>query len=180
MANEPASLDTLLAGHGYTDYRLVDPRKIVVSQWVRMKCLYGCKSYGKVASCPPNTPSVPECRQFFDEYRTGILLHFEKRVERPEDRHAWSREVNHALLALERAVFLAGHKKAFLLFMDSCGLCPDCAATRSACKNPQSARPSPEGMAVDVFSTVARYGYPIDVLSEYSQAMNRYAILLVE
>jgi hypothetical protein len=35
-------------------------------------------------------------------------------------------------------------------------------------------------MAIDVFSTVRQYGYPIEVLSDYSQAMNRYAFLLVE
>jgi hypothetical protein len=35
-------------------------------------------------------------------------------------------------------------------------------------------------MAVDVFSTVRGYGYPIEVLADYSQAMNRYAFLLIE
>ena len=33
-------------------------------------------------------------------------------------------------------------------------------------------------MAVDVYSTVLRAGYPIEVLSDYNQAMNRYAFLL--
>ncbi len=31
----------------------------------------------------------------------------------------------------------------------------------------------------DVFSTVRQHGYPIGVLSEYSQAMNRCAFLLI-
>jgi hypothetical protein len=35
-------------------------------------------------------------------------------------------------------------------------------------------------MAVDVFSTVRRIGYPIEVLADYRQAMNRYAFLLIE
>jgi hypothetical protein len=35
-------------------------------------------------------------------------------------------------------------------------------------------------MAMDVYSTVRPYGYPIEVLSDYSQAMNRYAFLLIE
>jgi hypothetical protein len=34
-------------------------------------------------------------------------------------------------------------------------------------------------MAVDVFSTARAAGYPIEVLSDYDQTMNRYAILLV-
>ena len=109
-----------------------------------------------------------------------MILHFRKKVARPEDRHAWSKKVNLALLKLERAVFLAGYPKAFLLFMDSCSLCADCSGSREECKNPKAARPSPESMAVDVFSTVKQYDYSIEVLWDYSQAMNRYAFLLIE
>ena len=42
------------------------------------------------------------------------------------------------------------------------------------------ARPSPEALAVDVFGTVRSLGFPIEVLSDYDQTMNRYAFLLVE
>ena len=175
-----ARLEALFAAHGYQDFKWIDPGDIVVSHWVRMKCMYGCKSYGKNASCPPNVPSVGECQRFFGEYKRAALLHFERKVDKPEDRHAWSRKVNHKLLQLERAVFLAGHHKAFLLAMDSCGICAACPGTREACKNPQAARPSPESMAVDVFATVRRHGYPIEVLPDYAQAMNRYALLLIE
>jgi hypothetical protein len=35
-------------------------------------------------------------------------------------------------------------------------------------------------MAVDVFSTVRAAGYPIQVLSDPTQEMNRYAFLLIE
>jgi hypothetical protein len=35
-------------------------------------------------------------------------------------------------------------------------------------------------MAMDVFATVRKIGYPIQVLSDYSQEMNRYAFLLIE
>jgi predicted metal-binding protein len=178
--NNHAELEALFAEHGYTDFKWINPEDIIVSQWVRIKCTFGCGNYGHNASCPPNVPSVPECRQFFNEYRTAVVFHFEKRVDKPEDRHTWSRGVNEGLLKLEREVFLAGYAKAFLLFMDSCYLCDDCPGVRKKCKNPRSARPSPESMAVDVFATVRTYGYPIQVLSEYTQAMNRYAFLLIE
>ena len=101
-------------------------------------------------------------------------------VDKPKDRHTWSREVNQELLKLERAVFLAGHERAFLLFMDSCELCSKCEGARGDCKHPRSARPSPEAMAMDVFSTVKKIGYPIEVLADYDRAMNRYAFLLIE
>jgi predicted metal-binding protein len=145
-----------------------------------MKCVFGCSEYGRNACCPPNTPSVPECRRFFDEYKTAAIFHFQKTVDRPEDRGAWTRQVNMALLEVEREVFLSGYQKAFLLFMDSCRICSECVGERAECKNLVSARPGPESMAVDVFATARQFGYPIEVLSDYSQEMNRYAFLLIE
>ncbi len=179
MADNPA-LEALFEKHDFVDYKWLDPRAIVVAQWVRLKCMFGCREYGRNACCPPSVPTVPECRQFFDEYSTSAVFHFEKSVDAPEDRHEWSRGVNANLVALERAVFLAGYQKAFLLYMDSCGRCKECAGGREECKDPRAARPTPEAMAVDVFSTVRRIGYSIDVLTDYCQAMNRYAFLLIE
>jgi predicted metal-binding protein len=173
-------LEPLFEEHGFTDFRWIEPTKVIVSQWVRMKCMFGCPEYGSNASCPPNVPSVQECRRFFDEYHTAAVFHFAKRVDQPEDRHAWTREVNLALLELERKVFLSGYEKAFLLFMDNCGLCAECVGAREECKNPKSSRPTPEAMAMDVYATVRQYGYHIQVLSDYSQEMNRYAFLMIE
>ena len=173
-------IEELLDRHGYSDYKWIAPESIVVSEWVRMKCMYGCSEYGKNACCPPNTLPVAECRRFFDEYKTAVIFRFEKKVDKPEDRKQWSRQVNQGLSKLEREVFLAGYQKAFLLFMDSCQLCSDCTTLRADCKNAIMARPAPEAMAVDVFATAHASGYPIEVLSDYSQAMNRYAFLLVE
>lgn len=179
MADRRA-LEQVIHGHGYTDFKWIDPKDIVVAQWVRMKCRYGCSDYGTNPSCPPNVPSVAECRQFFDEYSSAVIFHFQKRVDAPQERYSWSGSVNRGLLKLEREFFLLGHEKAFLVFMDCCQLCSDCAGTSALCRNPEAVRPSPEGLAVDVFSTVKRYGLPIEVLSDYTQPMNRYAFLLVE
>jgi len=181
----PASGDTepfeqLFRARGYQDFRWIDPQRIVVAQWVRMKCTFGCGEYGKCAVCPPNTPSVPECERFFREYTRAVLFHFAKTVAHPEDRRAWGRDVNRKLLDLERAVFLAGCPKAFLLFMDSCHLCETCAPTRGECRNPKLARPGLDALAIDVFSTVRACGYPIEVLTDFGQEMNRYALLLVD
>ena len=128
---------------------------------------------------PPNVPSVSECERFFQEYCDAVIFRFEKAVSRPEDRHVWSKKVNIKLAALERDVFLAGFERAFLLYMDSCCICADCEVTREACKQPRTARPSPEALGVDVYSTVRQFGFPIEVRTDYSQKMNRYAFLMV-
>ena len=120
----------------------------------------------KNCSCPPNVPSVSDCRQFFNEYKSAGIIHFAKTVDKPEDRHSWIPMVNGHLVALEREVFLSGYQKAFVLVLDNCSLCEDCVEARSECKNPKFARPTPEAMAVDVYSTVLNHDYTIQVLSD--------------
>jgi len=174
------NLEKLLAKHGIKDFKWIDPKSIVVSHWVRMKCMFGCGEYGRTATCPPQVPSVEECSKFFRDYRQAVIIHFEKTVAKPEDRHAWTRTVNLRLVELEREVFLSGCEKAFLLFMDSCTICAQCAGKREACIEPRKARPTPEAMAVDVYATVRKAGYPIQVLARTDEAMNRYAFLLID
>ena len=173
-------LEIIFKETGFNDYKWIDPKQIVVSTWVRMKCMFGCSEYGHSAACPTNTPSVSECKQFFQEYDTAVIFHFRKIVDKPEDRHAWTTKVNSELLKIERAVFLSGFEKTFLLFMDTCHSCQNCTGKRETCHEPKLSRPAPESMAVDVFSTVKKFGYPIEVLTDYSKEMNRYAFLMIK
>lgn len=174
------NLDIIFKERGYRDYKWIDPKKIIVAQWVRMKCMFGCSGYGKLASCPPNVPSVTECESFFKEYSLGVIFRFNKKLDDPEKRHGWSKTVNMKLFKLERDVFLAGHERAFLLFMDSCSVCKECTGKRNECNEPIISRPSPEGLAMDVYSTVRQFGLPIEVRTDVNQEMNRYAFLLVQ
>jgi predicted metal-binding protein len=175
-----AELEKLFEKHGFTDFKWIKPKDIVVAPWVRMKCMFGCANYGRNATCPPNVPSVAECREFFDDYTEGVLFHFEIAFEKPEDRHAWARQINLALMEVEKEVFWAGYEKTVSLYLGRCNFCSDCPGVREECRNPQIARPSPEAMGVDVFSTVRQCEYPIEVLTDYSQSMNRYTFLLIE
>jgi len=173
------ALDPLIKEFGTADYKWIDPKQIVVAQWVRMKCMFGCGEYGHCAVCPPNVPEVDACERFFHEYTDAAILHFPGTVEKPEDRHAWTRGINKQLIQLERAVFLAGYERAFQLFMDSCTFCKECSGKRTTCVNPRMARPSPESMAVDVYTTVRRFGFEINVRTGYDQTMDRFAFLMV-
>jgi len=168
------------AGPGQYEFNWIDPSDVHVAQWVRIKCTFGCDDFGQRSCCPPNVPSVEACRLFFSEYSRACMFRFQKAVDCPEDRYEWSKEVNQSLLELERAVFFAGHERAFVLFMDCCRVCKKCVETRAECKHPYDGRPSLEAFAVDVFSTVRKLGWPIQVLSDYSQTMNRYALLLID
>ena len=173
-------IESIIRENGYEDFRWISGKDVVVSQWPRFKCIYGCPTYGKCGSCPPSAPPIDECREFFNEYEQIAVIHLKKHFENPEDRKEWSRKTNINLLKLEKAAFLAGNQKAFLLFMDECRICEECPGTRIECKNLHLSRPCPEGLGVDVFSTVRKIGYPIEVLKDYKQEMNRYSFLMVE
>ncbi len=174
-----SELDQIFKRHGFDDYRWIKASAIEVANWVRFKCMFGCTSYGKKGTCPPQVPPVDECRAFFNEYTDAVLFHFVKKLEKPLDRIPWSKDLSQKLIKIEREVFWAGYYKAFMLFMDECRLCSDCTGTREGCIHKDDARPGPESLAVDVFSTVRNAGYPIEVLSSYDQEMNRYAILMI-
>ena len=173
-------VEIICANHSFRDYKWIDPKEVVVEQWIRMKCMFGCSEYGKNATCPPNVPTISECERFFREYKKAIVFHFEKAFDNPDDRHQWTPEINKKLLALERETFLSGFQKAFLLFMDSCNLCNNCTGKRNECNKPKGARPTPEAMGVDLYTTMRKVGYPIEVLEDYGKTINRYAIMKVE
>ncbi len=59
-----ATLETIFEDDGFTDFKWIAPEQIVVAQWVRMKCMFGCSNFGRKAACPPQTPSVSECERF--------------------------------------------------------------------------------------------------------------------
>lgn len=178
--SDKEKLEKLFVLFKFNDFRWIKADQVTVANWVRFKCTFGCSSFGKKGTCPPQVPSVEECRAFFSEYTDAVIFRFEKTVERPEDRVLWSRELSKELVKLEREVFLSGYHKAFMLFMDECRLCSTCTGERTTCINKDDARPGPESLAVDLFSTVRSVGYPIKVLRSYDEEMNRYAILLVE
>lgn len=173
------ALNALFAYHGIEDFRWIKAKDIVVAQWVRMKCMFGCEDYGSGA-CPPNVPSVEECQRILGDYGDAVLFHLEKEAKKPEYPRSWAKETNRRLLELEKAVFLSGHYKAFLLHMNRCNLCDPCSPDRSGCTNPRRSRPTPEALAIDVYATVRRAGYPIRVLPKEEGCMNRYAFLLIE
>ncbi len=173
-------IESIIRGNGYNDFKWIAGSDVLVSQWPRFKCIFGCSTYSKKGACPPSVPSIAECRDFFSEYKSIVVIHIQKQLDNLEQRKEWSRQTNLHLLKLEKAAFLAGYYKAFLLFMDECQICDECSGKRNECKNSHLSRPSPEALGVDVFATVRKLGLPIEVLTDNTQEMNRYSFLMIE
>src|ERR1700690_1397988 len=52
----------------------INPEDVVVGNWVRLKCQYGCPSYGKKLSCPPYSPTPEDTRKVLEEYSKAYLI----------------------------------------------------------------------------------------------------------
>lgn len=74
-------IESLLQKQGFTDYKWINPKEIVVAHWVRIKCTFGCSDYG-LGTCPPNTPGVHECAEFFNEYENGLIIRLNKLADK--------------------------------------------------------------------------------------------------
>ncbi len=176
--DEKTDLEKIINEIGLTDYQWINPKNIIVSQWVRVKCEFGCSDYG-LGTCPPNTPSVEACKTFFSEYDKGILFRLSAQADKNNYPKDWSNQMTMKLLDLERKVFLEGYPKVFLLNQTCCVLCSECPGNRFDCKDKKRSRPSPEAFAVDVYQTVKNAGMDLQVVTDNPSDITRVAILLI-
>ena len=144
---------------------VVSPADIVTNNWVRWKCRFGCGGYATSRMCPPHAPSPDETRKLLDEYSVGILF------EAPHG------EATRIAVELEREVFLAGYYKG--LGAGPCRLCESCSVDEP-CRHPYEARPAMEAAGIDVYATVRKHGFTIDVVRDHDDPQHYYAVVLVE
>ena len=168
---------------GWDSVDTFDTKKILVAQWVQLKCRFGCSRYNKSWCCPPATPSPQKAQQILDEYSLALLLkgtqtnlHFyrENNKKRAEQVRHWKETVS-----MERMLFLEGYYKVFSLVSGACALCKECAYPND-CHFPQEKRPSVESFSIDVIGTLQKLGMSSPVAQDTQAAFTHYAMILVE
>jgi len=159
---------------------------IVVAEWVRFKCRYGCKGYAKHFSCPPYAPDPERTQRMIDEYDTALLLRFDGVPGYadlcpdiiPEDFHPFYRDlilwVNTTVHLLEKTAFYDGFYKSFGFGAYPCIYCEHCVAEehegivdesmRRSCKHMDMVRPSMEAAGIDVFATAKNAGWELETV----------------
>lgn len=198
-----------LAGKKNASVHEISPAEIVVSEWVRWKCQFGCKGYAKHLSCPPYVPGPDRTRVLLGEYKKAYIVHFKgipgmERInpdEIPEDWHPMLTSlilwVHDTMYALEQHAFYLGNFKSLAFAAYPCIYCEDCVAEemkgivdlsiKRDCRHAEKVRTSMEGAGIDVFTTVRKLGLPIDIIpckdEKYGRIMhtnfNTYGLLLV-
>ncbi|MFH1615978.1 MAG: DUF2284 domain-containing protein [Planctomycetota bacterium] len=151
------------------DARIISPADVETASWVRLKCRFGCSGYGQCLVCPPFTPLPQEMRDVLDGYKRAILIHFKPDAD-----------VKAVVAELEREIFLKGFWKAFGLGCGPCYFCKSCTVEQGLCRYPERARPAMEACGIDVFSTVKKFGLPIEVLSTHRKCPNYYGLILID
>ncbi|HIH69729.1 DUF2284 domain-containing protein [Methermicoccus shengliensis] len=201
-----AELQSLASARGASCHS-ISARDVEVAEWVRLKCEFGCRGYGKRLGCPPYTPSVEETRRVVASYSHALLVHFKNMpgFESPRDPSAkgWhgkllrklSLWVHDTMFELERRAFLLGAYRALAFVAYPCEYCEQCvamthegldeAALKRRCPHKERVRPSMEACGIDVFATVRRAGLPIHTIGEctptaMASSLNSYALLLLD
>ena len=154
---------------GVIDACIISPSEVETAAWVRLKCQFGCDGFGLCLVCPPYTPTPQQMREVLDSYRRAILLHC-----KPDS------NVKAIVARLEREIFLKGFFKTFGLGAGPCYLCKECDLEDKLCRHADKARPSMEACGIDVFSTVRKFYFPIEVVRTTRQCPNYYGLILVD
>lgn len=151
---------------GAKEAKIILAKTIVVAEWVRIKCQFGCNGFGQSLTCPPYSPTPDLTRRILSYYKHALLVQGDAYTN------------IHALIPkLEKEIFLDGYFKAFGMGAGPCQLCEKCA---KSCRHPDKTRPSLEACGIDVFTTVQSNGFPIKVLTSSNCKGNYYGIVLIE
>ncbi len=159
--------------------QMIRPDQVVVAEWVRLKCQYGCGGYGECLTCPPHSPSSEVTRQMLAHYRQALLLCVEVPGGTWKEEEQQRRRLAEAVAALERELFLAGYHRAWGMSAGPCPFCETCNLP-GPCHFPRLARPSMEACGIDVYSTVRHAGWEIKVVQTLEAPCRLFGLVLVE
>lgn len=154
---------------GVREARIISPSEVETAAWVRLKCQFGCDCFGQCLVCPPFTPTPEQMRKVLDCYRRAILIHCDPEAE-----------VKAIVAELERDIFLRGGWKALGLGAGPCYFCKKCDVEQRQCRYPERARPAMEACGIDVYTTVRKAGFPIEVVRTTRQCPNYYGLILID
>jgi predicted metal-binding protein len=162
-------------GGGASYCKVIPASKVVTSEWVRLKCQFGCDAYGKRRTCPPLSPSPFVTRRMLKDFSGAIFVAF--RVPDGGVERRLRRKGRRLLASLERELFLDGYYSAFAMGFGPCNICPSCDLSAD-CKYPEIARPSMEACGIDVYATARGAGFPLRVVRTYEEGCSLCGLVL--
>lgn len=174
----------ILNKFGFIDFAFISARDIVTAQRVRAKCTFGCPNYG-CGTCPPHTPDLRECREFFSEYTDAIIIRLKIKNTDTDELNSTYRRISADLLAVERALLSIGYPFAFAFNHSNCQICEEgtCACingNRSNCVNKLDSRPGPTAFAVDMSATAQSANFDVRFSNKDSNYFDKFALIMLK
>lgn len=169
--------------YGLTEIIPLTTDKIVVAEWVHLKCKYGCSQFNTSWCCPPVTLDYEKTKNLMKEYSLALLLvgrtrrvDFYRNNQRKRVRQlrGWKGTVS-----IERLLFMEGFYKAFSLVGEGCALCKTCAYPEN-CRFPREKRPSLESFSIDVMGTLKAIDIVPKVATSITDSYSYYSLILLE
>ncbi len=169
MKNAIKQLRETAISLGATTVKVISASAIVVDERARLKCLVPlCDKYNHYRMCPPNLPPVEEFRKAVRKYSKALFIQLameqKGKISKTEARKN-SLKLQNMIHELEKKAFSLNFPLAAGLISGSCKLCRNCVGTHRPCRHPFMARPSMEGMGIDVMQTAKRAGFPFTFLN---------------
>ncbi len=163
---------------GASDVKVIPACEVAVDERVRIKCqVPRCHLYGESANCPPHSPSLEEIRKVLSKYKHAVLVkHDVIPKEDFIDGKKWhkshivhQKKIHDIVSQIESLAFNDGYYFALAFGAGGCktALCSGAVCQfldSGRCRFPLKARPSMEGVGIDVFDLTVRSGwdtYPI-------------------
>jgi len=159
--------------------QIIPADQVVVADWVRLKCQYGCGGYGERLTCPPHSPSPEVTRRVLSHYQQALLVHIGVAGGGWKEEARQRRRLDKLIVALERELFLAGYYRAWGMGSGPCLLCKECDPA-GPCRFPDQARPSMEACGIDVYATVRQAGWEIEVVQTLESPCRLFGLVLIE
>jgi len=155
----------LAYAHGADNVVALTPNDIVFDERTIIKCMFGCKDWGKGCNCPSRPGFLPlkKWRKLLKKYKTVLVVHSSDK-----------KTAQNASFAVETEAYLDGDVLAFS--MSDCAICNDCAGRDDLpCRSIMKSRPSFHSVGINVFSTAQKLELPLKPLRTENEEQNWYA-----
>lgn len=157
--------------------KIIDPKNVVTSEWVRVKCQYGCGMYGRCLTCPPYSPTPEYTERMLKSYSSALTMVYD--IQSGKREKELRKRLRKDVARIEREMFLDGYYKAFGMACGPCNLCTECPLSYP-CKYEDFARPSMEACGIDVYQTLANLGYKLKVVRDYDKGCKFCSLILID
>ncbi|SFR96953.1 DUF2284 domain-containing protein [Anaeromicropila populeti] len=164
------------------DVCVINPKELIFDKKVRMKCRYACRVYNTNLRCPPNAPSVEECKEYVHSFEKGIIY----RKTAPADHFAgedakkdykWtkvSKFIQDTSAELESMAFYEGFYLAMAFGAGRCRQCVDIGGkcqglADGVCRHQLESRPSLEGIGVDLIRSISNLNWNFSIIGKRSE-----------